>query len=122
MGEIRRGFSAIMVWGLAFILITAIAVAAFSALQPIVVKYRTDVNRASQGYVESKQQLLLSLVEDYYDLDAKIAEFQDDADTVESLEAQQLAIVSRINKEANLLDSGDVPQSVRTFIREHPSH
>jgi hypothetical protein len=122
---VRSGCGAIMIWGLAFILLLVIGTVIFTALRPAQVYFNTKVNQSSQGYVESKQSLLLKLVEDYHDLDVKIAELgssDSDKEIERGLHGQQQAIIDRVREEANLLNPSDVPKSVRAFLAEHPSH
>jgi hypothetical protein len=124
MRETREGAGMIFTWGIVLIVVLVVGTIAFAALNPILVKYRTDTNRSSQGYVEAKQSLLLQLVGDYNELESDIAALGNtdtDKEIEEGLRGQQKAIVARVREEANLLDPEDVPASVRNFIAEHPS-
>lgn len=105
-----------------FIVVLSILTALISlVLWPAYIKFQTEAVHNSQGYVESKQRLLLDLREDYLELEASIAEATDNPDLKRALEAQQEAIIDQMRREAAVLDDPDVPPEVREFLRNHPN-
>lgn len=120
--EISQGTRAIIQWGVAIILLLLVGALSFAILQPFLVKLQTDAAQNSQGYIETKQGLLFSLIEDYQDLETQIVSLGNsdmENQTRQALQAQQASIVNRVQSEAALLDPQYVPQDVQAFLNAH---
>lgn len=75
--------------------------------------------RSSYQYTYTKQAVLLDLLSDYRDLDSKIEQLKGveaNKSTVESMIAQQRAIVKKMELEANLIGREDIPRDVLRFL------
>lgn len=120
--EIQTGSKALIVWGIVIIALILIGTIAYTAILPALYQFRTEAVQHSQGYIESKQQLLYSLMEDYEDLATDIVKLGDtpqDQTLKTQMESQQAAILERIETEAKMLGSPNVPADVVEFIHSH---
>lgn len=64
-----------------------------------------EVTQHSQQYVETKRSLLLSLIQDY--------------EQVEGQDGRQIAIANRICEESTLIPHDELPASVASFVSRH---
>lgn len=123
MEDIRLGNKALWVWGITLILLAVIATVIFTGLRIVQVRANTEINQNSQGYIETKQTLLINLMAEYYSLDSDKARLDEsDQQVRESIQAQQRALIIRMHQEADLLGGESTPPEVAEFLRAHPLH
>lgn len=82
-----------------------------SYAQPKSIEITRRSNQESQQYVETKQQLMLNLVQDLRRLDAEIA-----SDPSDAKQAQKKATLDRLEQEAQSIPADQVPAPVRDTL------
>lgn len=78
--------------------------------------------RSSNEYVTTKQTLLFRLVNEYEKLEAQITELETTTGNEKYISAkrgQQQVLLDRINNEASLLQTDQVPHKVKQFLSSH---
>ena len=116
--EIATGSHAIIAWGIAGILVFIIGGFMYFSVLPSWRNMETQGIQGSYQYIQSKQTLLLKLHADYNQLETEIAA-QTDPAVVEAKRSQQVAMLTRMRAEANLLNPSDIPRDVAQFLQEH---
>ncbi|MEI8067929.1 MAG: hypothetical protein WCG91_03215 [Candidatus Shapirobacteria bacterium] len=108
-----------------FAIVTAGCLVYYYAVKTAETKIDTNIIRNSNEFVQTKQNLLIKLVSDYQDLEVKILEYSKDKSNdaiVAGLEAQEKAIIKRINAERVYIEKEFVPESVVSFLQEHGAY
>jgi DNA-binding helix-hairpin-helix protein with protein kinase domain len=115
----------ITVWWWALILILGIlGTAVYLLLWPTYNNLWIKGYRTTNEYQTTKADLIYKLIDQYNRNEVKIAEIKSDpnnAEVVRSITGQQIGLLTRIRKEAQLLkDAGAiVPQGVQDFLFAH---
>lgn len=121
--EIGWSFRFTVAIGVAILLVSAIGAIGYWVIYPAILDQQTEANRNSVQYVSTTQNVLRDSMEDYLELDVKIAELSQDPanqDIVDGMRAQQLAILSEMRGKADTLDPDQVPPEVAEFLANHP--
>lgn len=100
-------------------LVGAINFAAYSFYRPAQIAVDREANRQSQQYIETKEQLLLNLVQDLRRLAAQVDVARLEGRDASSLEAQMKATLDRLEHEAQLIPADKVPAPVRDVLAKH---
>lgn len=121
--DINEGAKAIWIWGLSIVGVMIVGAFLVYGVKPAIERMNTEAARNSQGYVETKQALLIGLLEDYMQLGQEIsaltAEGERYQQTIDDKRSQQKAIVSRIRTECSTMKQQDIPLEVRQFLLDH---
>lgn len=91
----------------------------YYAAMPWLRQQETAINRSSQGYVETRQAVLLKLTQDAYRLQAEIDQGRAKGEDVRSREAQLKASLDDIEREASTIESSQVPGPTRDLMARH---
>lgn len=113
---ISFGHNAIIVWGGSFLLLGAIAIGVHAWAFPHLQDAETKGLEHSYTYVQTKKELLITLVQQYKQVESQQALNKGDPDVVSTLEGQKKAIVNRMRSEAGLLRPEEVPDMVRPYL------
>lgn len=120
--EIRWSFNFTTAIGIAVLLVLAIGLIGYWLIYPAILQRQTDANRNSYQYVSTTQQVLREKMENYLELDVKIAEFSKDpanAQIVDGMRAQQKAIIKEMRAKADTIDADKVPPEIAEFLAKH---
>jgi flagellar basal body-associated protein FliL len=125
MGEGKEGLKILVV---AFLVLIACAgiYYAWLALQPAYLKQERTNYKSSYQYSEAKDTELLNFVTTYNNLETRKQEYiaeNKSASLIDSIETQQEALSDQIHNDAELApDQSKLPDSVKTFLSEHPKN
>lgn len=110
-------------WGLLAIIVIGALLFLAQSSGIISMNIEREVTQHSRQYVETKITLLEKLHSDWLQLDAEIAELErggeENQEIVSAKRAQQKSIVARLQTEAHLIPSSQVPDSVQSFLTTH---
>lgn len=108
------------VMALAFVIVAVVLMSGVNlAFLPFVRQQESVINRSSQGYVEAKQMLLLSLVQDGSRLEGEILDGRAKGQDTRAAEAALNATLDRMQAEATLLGPQDVPAPAAAMLRRY---
>lgn len=91
------------------------------AVLPTLYNQETKAVRNSNQYITSQQELMLRLVDEYYQLDSEILELQSQEgkeNLIEGKQNQQAALIARIQSASTKIKSEYIPETVQEFLRE----
>lgn len=83
----------------------------------------TEAIRNSNQYVQTKQDLLFKLMDDYTQLESEVIILQAQGGQDELISAkrgQMIATLTRMHDEAGLIDADKIPAEVARFLLSHP--
>lgn len=92
------------------------------AMRPAWMGFERKAIKESHQYVESKETMLLTWLDEYREVEVQIATAkaaeEPDAALIASLEMQRDTMGDRIEREAQRVDRDALPESVREFLAE----
>jgi hypothetical protein len=127
-------FAKTLHWGLGGMAVLVVLLTAWFVIKPALIKMEgrsqvaaaevdRDVAKHSHQYVESKRAMLLIWLVDHEYAKVEIEELKilygNDSSLVTAMESQNATLADRIKTEAQNLDRGELPASVRTFLEEN---
>jgi hypothetical protein len=92
---------------------------ATSFFRPAEIAIDRESNRQSQQYVETKQALMLNLVQDLRRLDDEIAQARATGATTVQKEALKKATLDRLEQEAQAVPADQVPPPARVVLQQN---
>lgn len=92
---------------------------ATSIFRPAEIAIDRDSNRQSQQYVETKQALMLNLVQDLRRLDSEIADGTARGENVTPKQSLKKATLDRLEHEAQAVPPEQVPAPARTVLQQN---
>lgn len=111
------GFLTLLIVVVAFLNLGGLAIYGFT--KPAVNRIERDSNIQSQQYVETKQQLMLNLVQDIRRIDADISTAQRAGQDISPKLAQKKATLDRLQQEVTTIPAESVPEPVRQILTEN---
>jgi hypothetical protein len=119
--EIAWGGCALFTWGGILIALALLATTAALVAAPTWRAWQRESIQQSQEYSETKQRLVLQLIDTHAQLGAEIAALdpETDAALIGAKQAQQRTLVMRLRTEVQTLSSSEVPPAVTTFLAQH---
>ncbi len=115
-GEAARGVA--LTWAAIALVIVTVAGASMLWLVflPAIKNRQTEVTRNTNEFVQAKQTVLITLMQDYTRVDSDAARLPEGDPSLPALRGQQQAIIERMVQEANYIDADQVPPDVRAFL------
>lgn len=86
---------------------------------PFVRQQETQINRSSQGYIETRQAVLLKITQDAFRLSVEIDQGRAKGEDVRSREAELKASLDAIEREASTIDQQYIPAQTRDLMARH---
>jgi len=109
-------------WTVILIVCVIIGVTMLLAMRPAWLRMERDATKASHQYVEGKETMLLTWLDEYREVEVQIATAEAAEEPNEaliaSLEMQRDTMGDRIEREAQRVDQDALPESVRDFLAE----
>ena len=118
MDDIDEGTRAIFQWGGAIAAVVIIVALVLGVLRPTFIAQERQAVQQSQGYITTKQTLLLKLVSDYTQLATEISQLPAHDPLADAKRAQQRAIAQRLKLEVSTLPRDQVPQLVKDVLQK----
>jgi len=124
-------FSKAIIWGLGGLAVVVVLLVVWFSVKPSIIKLEgkskvavaeveRDVAKHSHQYVEGKESMLLTWLDEYREGQVEAAEAQAAGltDVAMALEAQNATLADRIEREAQRLPEDELPESVLAFLKE----
>ena len=119
--DLRAGINWAFWIPLAMVSAIIIGMVMYYGVLPTIYNQETKAVRNSNQYITSKQDLMLNLINEYYELESDISELKGQPNTksiIDGKKHQQVVIIVRVQSEANKLQAQYIPETVSEFLQE----
>jgi len=114
--------SKIIIWVMFSIILVIIIGLVFASVRVAFMDLERDAIQKSHSYTEGNVTQLQVLYDEYLDLETQIIEYRgsdnDYSELIGNFEAQQSALINRIDTIASRIDDDEIPEAIKELLNE----